>query len=117
MRNEHVSPKGEFVIMVFLDDLKDKLDISGFSDCKIIIFDNGAYVEGHSGVTDFSGGSVVFKLKKKRLRLEGGDFRLSCISKDAASVRGKIEAVFFEDIERKEKKGRGADGKAAGGKT
>jgi sporulation protein YqfC len=85
--------------MVFLDDLKDKLDTGGFSDCKIIIFERGAYVEGHGGVVDFSGGAVVFKLKKKRLRIEGRDFRLSCIARDAASVRGRVDAVFFDGPE------------------
>ncbi|MDR1906187.1 MAG: YabP/YqfC family sporulation protein [Clostridiales bacterium] len=82
--------------MVFFDDLKDKLDLTDFGGGKIIIFDGGVYVEGHKGAIELSGETVVFVMKKSRLRLNGIGFRLSCISNDSATVRGKLSSLNFE---------------------
>ncbi|MDR3263942.1 MAG: YabP/YqfC family sporulation protein [Clostridiales bacterium] len=83
--------------MIFADDLKGKLGTGGLDGGKIIIFGGGVYVEGHKGLTELSEACVVFRFKKKRLRLQGIGFRLTCISNDSASVSGRLTALSFEE--------------------
>ncbi|MDR2046466.1 MAG: YabP/YqfC family sporulation protein [Clostridiales bacterium] len=82
--------------MVFLEDLKDKLNADELGGCKIIIFDGGIYVEGHRGVCEFGGERIVFLLKKRRLVIIGCGFKLTCLSYDSASVKGKLNSLSFE---------------------
>jgi sporulation protein YqfC len=81
--------------MAFIEDFKDKLDIGSFGT-RIIISEGGAYVEGHKGVGEFREDEVIFLLKKGKLILSGGGFKITCISHDSASVKGKVRNVEFD---------------------
>jgi sporulation protein YqfC len=81
--------------MAFIEDFKDKLDV-GTLGTRIIIFGDGVYVEGHRGICEFRADSVIFSLKKGKLVLSGCGFKITCLSRDCASVKGKVKSVEFE---------------------
>lgn len=60
---------------------------------KVILLDKGFFIEGHSGIKNFSDTEIVFNIKKGTLNIFGNNLIIKNLDKDTAFISGTVIKV------------------------
>ena len=80
----------------FFDELNDKFKMTvkdSAYNFKVVYTSAGAYLEGHTGLIDFSDSEISFKLKKGKITFLGENIFVKSLDVDSAFVAGTILKV------------------------
>ncbi len=82
----------------FFDEIKKRTYVNEefFSDFNIVNMSGRlAYIEGHMGLTILSPQTIVFKVKKGRVVIEGENIILAELTENTMLLQGKINKMEF----------------------